>query len=198
MQHHHPTATPRALPWDGGVFASERPAEHQSRKAFHLLPILKSNANGVSIQPLSILKPLKGSWVSMAVRTPSPTVARGAPPWVYRVPRHRPRRGREKVTLCSLFFTSKTATEKWNNSPPFRRNALYGFFVNLDVKMEKRDTFATISPHGFCKNIDGGKRVPQSSARYPMVLVALSLRIGRAIQWIATPKPLTARCKTNG
>jgi len=62
--------------------------------------------------------------------------------------------------------------------------------------MEKWDTFATISPHGFCKNIDGGKRVPQSSTRYPLVLVALSIGFRSRRQWIASAKPLTGACNS--
>jgi len=92
----------------------------------------------------------------------------------------------------------KSPTEKQNNPQPFRRFALYGFFLKLDVKMEIQNTSSVISLPCFCKNLALEILIPQSSTRYPMVLHALSLRIGRAIQWIATPKPLTARCKTNG
>jgi len=57
------------------------------------------------------------------------------------------------------FFTSKTPTEKRNNSQRKRRNALYGFFVKLDVKMEIQHIFNDILAPRFCKNIDGEIRI---------------------------------------
>gem|GEM_PF-4845692 len=43
---------------------------------------------------------------------------------------------RRAPVLCAPFFVSKAPTEKQNNPQPFRRFALYGFFLHLDVKME--------------------------------------------------------------